>query len=153
MASRRLVEGEDKVSDLTSFFERMNKPTLAPKDANPIPSIDSSSEEPTRPEHMPELVNRDAHTSRRLVEGEDKVSDLISFFERMNKPTLAPKDANPLPSIDSSSEEPTMPKPVLGWGKDANTIPSRRRLVEGEETVSDLISFFERMNKPTLAPK
>merc|ERR1711964_581288 len=103
----------------------------------------------------PKMVMRDANTGdrRRLVEGEETVSDLISFFERMNKPTLAPKDANPLPSIDSSSEEPTMPKPVLGWGKDANTIPSRRRLVEGEETVSDLISFFERMNKPTLAPK
>merc|ERR1711964_123540 len=60
--SRRLVEDEATVSDLIGFFERMNKPTLGPKDANTIPSNDSSSEEPPRPEHMPELVNRDANT-------------------------------------------------------------------------------------------
>merc|ERR1712096_439074 len=62
--SRRLVEDEATVSDLIGFFERMNKPTLGPKDANTIPSNNSSSEEPPRPEHMPELVNRDANTNQ-----------------------------------------------------------------------------------------
>merc|ERR1712202_75384 len=94
------------VADRVRFYEGMNKPTLAPRDANPIPSSDSSSEEPTRPEHMPQLVNRDANTggpSRRRL---PTVADRVRFYEGMNKPTLAPRDANPIPSSDSSSEEP-----------------------------------------------
>merc|ERR1711964_78601 len=66
MDRRRLAKDEDKVTvaDRVRFYESMNKPKFTRKERNPIPSIDSSSEEPPRPEHMPELVNRDANTNQ-----------------------------------------------------------------------------------------
>merc|ERR1711964_934076 len=120
MDRRRLAKDEDKVTvaDRVRFYEIMNKPKFTRKERNPIPSIDSSSEEPPmrKPamKYRPKEVSK-CSVSRRLVEDEDKVTvaDRVRFYESMNKPKFTRKERNPIPSIDSSSEEPPMRKPAM----------------------------------------
>merc|ERR1712096_453895 len=96
--------------------------------------------------------------SRRLVEDEDKVTvaDRVRFYESMNKPKFTRKERNPIPSIDSSSEEPLMRKPAMKYRpKEVSKYSVSRRLVEDEDkvTVADRVRFYESMNKPKFTRK
>merc|ERR1712202_92050 len=108
----------DVRSRIRQIESKRPKPTLAPKDANPIPMPKPAMK------YRPKEVSKYS-VSRRLVEDDvfakvDVRSRIQQIESKRPKPTLAPKDANPIP----------MPKPAVKYRpKEVSKYSVSRRLV------------------------